>query len=78
MRYEVAIVVRVEQSKNSAHSHSVKRCYSFGDNTRYMAAGAANALMQTAEELATAIYNEEDAGSTPLSNGTSGWPVVMS
>jgi hypothetical protein len=58
MNIEVTIMVRVDQSENSSHGHSIRRTYDFQDNARFMPAGTADAVQQTAEEMAGALFSE--------------------
>jgi len=71
MRYTVLISVVVEQSDKTSHGHNIKRTYSFGDNPKWMAAGAADVIRQTASELADSMVIE-----APL-DATTGAPVVQ-
>lgn len=65
MKIEVAITVQVHQSDASSHGHSVKRTYDFQDNPRFMPAGTADAIQQTAEELMRALFSDAN-GDEPL------------
>lgn len=74
--YEVTISVRTVHSNDSLDYQGIERKFSFQDNDAFIMAGAANAVIQTAQELYDTIDKMREAtNGRLLSNGTSGWPV---
>jgi hypothetical protein len=74
--YEVTISVRTVHPNDSLDYQGIERKFSFQDNEVFILAGAANAVMQTAQELYDTLdMNRQGTGGKQLSNGTSGWPV---
>lgn len=75
-QYEVTISVRTVHPNDSLDYQGIERKYTFGDNPSFILAGAANAVMQTAQELYETIDKVREAtNGRLLTNGTSGWPV---
>lgn len=68
--YLVSLVVSTTDAKGDVNTASTVRKYTFGDNDRYLAAGAAEALRQSAEELAVSLEKDH----APLTS-LSGKPV---